>query len=159
MRSPPGNAFGAFAPTVARPPRRVNSSGSFKDESKATNNHIGGPAPIDHPVTPSFGSWAGDQQQQQQAAPQSASAEQRSFSSILSPALPTPISREELNDPLAKPFVYSREFLLSLYDDEKASRRPIELAVHEIATKEQGQEVTKPWALSEWRDGEKEVSL
>ncbi|ORY80771.1 hypothetical protein BCR35DRAFT_90968 [Leucosporidium creatinivorum] len=153
----PGNAFGAFAPTVARPPRRVNSSGSFKDDSKQSS--ISGPAPIDHPITPSFGSWSGDANP---AVPQSASTEQqRSFSSILSPSLPTPTARnnglDQQQDPLAKPFVYTREFLLSLYDHDKATKRPIELAVNDIATKEQGSGVNKPWALSEWRDGEKEL--
>jgi hypothetical protein len=79
---------------------------------------------------------------------------QRSFSSILSPSLPATTQAEQ-QDPLAKPFVYTREFLISLYDEDKASRRPIELAVHETATKDGG---GKPWALREWRDGEKEVS-
>jgi hypothetical protein len=61
-----------------------------------------------------------------------------------------------------KPFVYSRDFLLSLYDDEKAKKRPLELAVHEMATRDlEGNDgpVHKPWALQDYREGEKEVSL
>lgn len=166
----PSSAFGGF-PSATRPPistRRVASSGSFKDDLKQSNAHTG-PTPIDHPSTPSLGSWeSGDRDRENSGGSfggaisnghshhQSVSSpgeQQRSFSSILSPTLPAAAASPS-QDPL-KPFVYSREFLLSLYEENKASRRPIELARHEIATRDVG---GKPWALSEWREGEKEVS-
>lgn len=177
----PGSAFAGFPTPAARPPRRVASSGSFKDDSRSAPPHFSnGPTPIDHQKTPSLGSWESSDRERQNStsslhshgeggnggagrgeggltngyAHPAGPAHQRSFSSILSPSLPA-TNEAPVQDPLAKPFVYSREFLLSLYDEDKASRRPIELARHEIATKDRG---GKPWALSDWRDGEKEVS-
>ncbi|KAI5476636.1 GYF domain containing protein [Pseudohyphozyma bogoriensis] len=81
-------------------------------------------------------------------------SQQRSFATILSPSLPHSPGQDE---PAGRPFVYSREFLLSLYDHHKAtSQRPIELASHEIATKGTG-EGKRPWALQDFRNGEKEL--
>lgn len=54
--------------------------------------------------------------------------------------------------------MYTREFLLSLYLEEKAGRRPIELGWHEVATVTEEGKGGRPWALREWREGEKGVS-
>lgn len=83
---------------------------------------------------------------------------QRSFSSILTRDHDTNkngvgASEGEGGDS-GKPFVYSRQFLLSLYNDNKASRRPIDLVQHDLATTD---DASKPWGLREWREGEKEV--
>lgn len=176
-----GSAFGGFSlPTSTRQPRRTTSSGSFKEDQQQTRST--GPTPNDNLPNPSLGNWEGtnEREQRQNGASNGngnghgggggggqppSPAHQRSFSSILSPTLPNNQNTHSDyynsqspggGDVLAKPFVYSREFLLSLYDDEKASKRPIELARHDIATKDEG---GKPWALKEWREGEKEVSF
>ena len=141
----PGSAFG-FAP-VTRQPRRTPSSGSYTNKDPALSSpSIAGPQPVDHHA-PTLGAWGGD------AANGVEDATGRSFSSILAP-IPDG-TKAEAADPLAKPFVYSREFLLGLYDDEKAKRRPIELVANEVATRDSAR---KPWALEDWREGEKEVS-
>lgn len=184
----PGSAFSFAAPT--RPPRRNNSAtGSFRDAAAAAANSSslaanaptaahGGPSPVVPPAQPSLGAFSPgsaerdsflqngnshdhgqgqSQQQQQQQAP-------RSFSAILSPGAPA--NGAEGNDAegggaSGKPFVYSRELLLSLYDEDKAKRRPIELAAHDVATRDLTGSVGsshKPWLLQEYREGEKEVS-
>ncbi|SCV72323.1 BQ2448_3860 [Microbotryum intermedium] len=85
----------------------------------------------------------------------------RSFSSILSPTT-APIShakrlaQEHERNALKKPFVYSRDFILSLYDEDKARRRPIDLSPHELATCENPTRKV-PWALCEFRNGEMEL--
>ncbi|GJN87809.1 hypothetical protein Rhopal_000764-T1 [Rhodotorula paludigena] len=98
-------------------------------------------------------------QQQQDTSPSS-----RSFSAIVSPTAPPGTNRavgeHGVNGAAGgKPFVYSREFLLSLYDEEKAKKRPIELAAHEVATRDLGGPggSHKPWLLQEYREGEKEL--
>lgn len=98
-------------------------------------------------------------QQQQDTSPSS-----RSFSAIVSPtAAPGSngaVGEHGVNGAAGgKPFVYSREFLLSLYDEEKAKKRPIELAAHDVATRDLGGPggSHKPWLLQEYREGEKEV--
>lgn len=141
----PNSAFSAFTATSSAPRRRAPGA---KEEGRpgppsAVN---GGPAYVPS-ATPSLGAYTTEHHD-------GYGAESRSFSSILSPAPPSPSTQEPL-DP-SKPFVYSREFLLSLYDGEKSSRRPIELARHDIGTRDTG---SKPWGLTEWREGEKEVSL
>lgn len=169
----PSSAFGAF-PSATRPlsSRRVPSSGSVKEDMKhAGSSFSSGPTPNDSNLTPTLGSWeSGDRERDlinsssigggsltnghsRLNSVSTTSDQQRSFSSILSPTIPV-AANSPTQDPL-KPFVYSREFLLSLYDEGKASRRPIELARHDIATRDTG---SKPWALSDWRDGEKEVN-
>lgn len=169
------SAFGAF-PTSAAParPRRQPSAGSFKEEGKSTANSSG-PVPTSERAGPSLGRWsslaspvaAPGSAGPATTAPNGASTaapgasvrtdatpSTRSFSSILSPSLDTSAA-EEAFDP-AQPFVYSRAFLLSLYDEDKAAQRPIELSGDEVATRETGR---RPWGLSDWRQGEKEVSL
>ncbi|KDE03837.1 hypothetical protein MVLG_05721 [Microbotryum lychnidis-dioicae p1A1 Lamole] len=135
----PGNAFGAFAPTSItrpRPPRRVNSNGSNKDDTTSSEPTAA-------------------------AAPPPPAAVARSFSSILSPTT-APIShakrlaQEHERNALKKPFVYSRDFILSLYDEDKARRRPIDLSPHALATSENPTREA-PWALCEFRNGEKEL--
>ena len=155
----PGSAFGSFATTTAsaRAPRRTTSSGKEDRTSPiglgATAN--GGPQPSEGQGNPSLGSWSNPHENAREGESNSTTeAQQRSFSSILSPVHLTD-SREDTLDP-AKPFVYSREFLLSLYDDDKRNRRPLELARHDIATTDVG---AQPWALTEYREGEKEVSF
>lgn len=171
------SAFAAFPTAAPTRPRRQASSGSFKDDkltSPSTSTFPstpsnGGPQPMDRPnATPSLGRWsvvgAGGTTSPElsngfhslSSPSPNANAEARSFSSILSPTLPTSSSTTVGNglDP-NKPFVYSRTFLLSLYDEDKARKRPIELAADEVGTRETG---GKPWALSDWREGEKEVS-
>lgn len=157
----PGSAFafGSFTTTTAsaRAPRRTTSSGKEERTSPigvpAAQN--GGPQPAEGQSNPSLGSWANPHEHAREGDANShPDGQQRSFSSILSPAHPADAHEDSL-DP-AKPFVYSREFLLSLYDDDKRNRRPLELARHDIATTDSG---AQPWALTEYRDGEKEVSL
>lgn len=151
----PGSAFGSFATTTAstRAPRRTTSG---KEERTSPNGLASttphGPQPSEGQGNPSLGSWSTPHELPREG--ESAEAQQRSFSSILAPVLPTD-NRDDALDP-AKPFVYSREFLLSLYDDDKRNRRPLELARHDIATTDHG---TVPWALTEYREGEKEVSF
>ncbi|GAA5912050.1 hypothetical protein JCM6882_002017 [Rhodosporidiobolus microsporus] len=174
----PGSAFSFAAPT--RPPRRAGSSGSFKDAAAApslngTSSLLAGPAPVDPPAAPSLGSFERDVgggtgalnggfvNGQGHLGQDSGSS--RSFSSILSPSLAATANGGQLGengatDAAGKPFVYSREFLLSLYDEEKAKKRPIELAVHDTATRDLGRENGgnhKPWVLQEYREGEKEL--
>lgn len=143
----PGSAFG-FAP-VTRQPRRTPSSGSYTKDPALTSPTVSGPQPVDHHA-PTLGAWGADPAAAAGGAEDPAG---RSFSSILAP-IPDG-ARVEAADPLAKPFVYSREFLLGLYDEEKARRRPIELVANELATRDAAR---KPWALEDWREGEKEVS-
>jgi hypothetical protein len=166
------SAFGAFPTAQPTRTRRQASSGSFKEESKspsATTFPSSGPQPIDRPnAAPSLGRWssggttadpinadnpANGSINGHREMSTTASNTTRSFSSILSPSIPATTVLESF-DP-TKPFVYSRAFLLSLYDEDKARKRPIELAVDELGTREVG---GKPWALSDWREGEKEVS-
>ncbi|GAA6024413.1 hypothetical protein JCM10207_003406 [Rhodosporidiobolus poonsookiae] len=171
----PGSAFSFAAPT--RPPRRVNSSGSFKDAVATPNSAsspLSGPSPVDPPAAPSLGSFAADGLTTNgingtslpNGQHHGTDGSSRSFSSILSPSLAATLNGGTL-DGLAdgvngagKPFVYSREFLLSLYDEEKAKKRPIELAAHEVATRELGGDsdgTHKPWLLQDYREGEKEL--
>ncbi|GAA5826252.1 hypothetical protein JCM11251_007225 [Rhodosporidiobolus azoricus] len=170
----PGSAFSFAAPT--RPPRRAGSSGSFKDAAASslttngTSSLLNGPSPVDPPTAPSLGSFdlggppnGGLSNGQAHQVQDNGSA--RSFSSILSPSLAATVNGGQLGengaaDGAGKPFVYSREFLLSLYDEEKAKKRPIELAVHETATRDLSGENGvnhKPWLLQEYREGEKEL--
>ncbi|KAK4702968.1 hypothetical protein P7C70_g3259, partial [Phenoliferia sp. Uapishka_3] len=177
----PGSAFAAFpTSTQQRQPRRAASNTSFDDKDKHSRDHSG-PTPIDtHNSPPSHGAWESSERErehsqsssnghhQQSHAHAQESHTPRSFSSILSPSLTNGNQNGNgdgydgahgdggANGALSRPFVYSREFLLSLYDDEKATaRRPIELAHHDIATRDKP---AKPWALnSDWRDGEKEL--
>lgn len=142
----PGSAFAAFpTSTTSRPSRRAPSS----DDKQHHDSH----------QPPSHGAWEGDSREREPSG--GSDAHPRSFSSILSPGLPTNGEHDDRGaggGGTERPFVYSRDFLLSLYDDEKAtSRRPIELAHHDVATRTKP---AKPWALKDgWRDGEKEVSL
>ncbi|BGP13197.1 hypothetical protein JCM10213_000223 [Rhodosporidiobolus nylandii] len=176
----PGSAFSFAAPQ--RPPRRNNSQGSFKLDTHpaAPSNQLGGatggPTPVDPPVQPSLGSFSsalGHDSLLSSGTPVNGAPEAngtaagRSFSSILSPPLSSAVNG---GNPLngageagSKPFVYSREFLLSLYDEDKARKRPIELAHHETATRdlsaagENGAQSIKPWLMQEYREGEKEL--
>ena len=62
----PGSAFAGFPTPAARPPRRVASSGSFKDDSRSAPPHsFNGPTPIDHQQTPSLGSWESSDRERQ----------------------------------------------------------------------------------------------
>ncbi|GAA5857587.1 hypothetical protein JCM8547_004282 [Rhodosporidiobolus lusitaniae] len=170
----PGSAFSFAAPT--RPPRRVNSSGSFKDTPATTtssNSFSSGPTPVDPPAAPSLGSFSADPLLSNghgngtsalANGVSSPSSEARSFSSILSPSLAATLNGGSAGDNGqgggGKPFVYSREFLLSLYDEDKAKKRPIELAQHEVAVRDLSGEHTgshKPWSLQGYREGEKEL--
>lgn len=169
-----GNAFNSFASSVSRPPRRATSSSSFKDSSQpdtktsssatatAPDATVTSNWPISHDRENSSRSSASS------SGPWSTTAtttngthqdnHQRSFSSILSNTTNTVVAHSTANDSTtaaAKPFVYSREFILSLYDEHKALKRPIDLADHHIATRDSP---TKPWALQDYREGEKEVS-
>jgi len=177
----PGSAFSFAAPT--RPSRRVGSysssvgGGNSSSTATSPSTHTG-PAPVDPPANPSHGSWsnAAASPRQREDSANSGDSGPRSFSSILSPSL----TANGINGDGdytnggggggyvggskggAKPFVYSRDFLLSLYDDEKAKKRPLELAVHEMATRDlsaSDEAEYKPWALQDYRDGEKDVSL
>lgn len=175
----PGSAFAFAAPT--RPSRRTNSSSSFKDAGSTVTANTG-PAPVQPPVAPSLGSFAplGDREPSA-ASPNgtpaatadgtspggTGTAPGRSFSSILSPSLGAAANGGQLGGDGAgvngrgKPFVYTREFLLSLYDEDKARKRPIELAMHDTATRDlpgAAEDSHKPWLLKEYRQGEKEVS-
>ncbi|GAA5938129.1 hypothetical protein JCM1841_007040 [Sporobolomyces salmonicolor] len=175
----PGSAFSFAAPT--RPARRVGSSGSFNQgSSAATSPSNGGPTPVDPPANPTLGSWSSAAQHEREtsagsigsgavtghAHPGAGDASSRSFSSILSPSLSATANGGshadggEGNGRAGKPFVYSREFLLSLYDEDKARKRPLELAVNEIATRDLGgvnAASHKPWAMQEYREGEKDL--
>ncbi|GAA6029947.1 hypothetical protein JCM8097_009183 [Rhodosporidiobolus ruineniae] len=176
----PGSAFSFAAPT--RPPRRQHGSGSFKDVPAAAATLNGapslpqGPAPVDPPSAPSLGSFAAQDALTNgitngthsnglpSPAAAASDASSRSFSSILSPSLAATLNGGSLGDhgtdSSGKPFVYSREFLLSLYDEDKAKKRPIELAVHETATRDlsgASGDSHKPWLLKEYREGEKEL--
>ncbi|GAA5979004.1 hypothetical protein JCM10908_002768 [Rhodotorula pacifica] len=178
----PGSAFAFAAPT--RPSRRTNSSSSFKDAGStvtasapatATTN---GPAPVQPPAAPSLGSFAplsdrdsstlsnGNHAASDGGSPgATGTAPGRSFSSILSPSLGATANGGQLGDGATangrgKPFVYTREFLLSLYDEDKARKRPIELAMHDTATRDltgAAEDSHKPWLLKEYREGEKEL--
>lgn len=181
----PGSAFAFAAPT--RPARRTNSSSSFKDANAnaapaantAGSPSSNGPAPVQPPAQPSLGSFAPLSERDIPAhsnglhsptdgnSPSSGTgpAVGRSFSSILSPPLSANGNGGQLGDAngvngRGKPFVYTREFLLSLYDEDKARKRPLELAMHDTATRDldgTGAESHKPWLLRDYRDGEKEV--
>ncbi|GAA5954913.1 hypothetical protein JCM3765_007809 [Sporobolomyces pararoseus] len=183
----PGSAFSFAAPT--RPTRRngsysssvggaVGGNGGGNSNSTATSPSTqNGPAPVDPPANPSHGSWstagaASPRQREDSNNSATDSIAPRSFSSILSPSLAANGAHANDGDYTngagsgagfggkVKPFVYSRDFLLSLYDDEKAKKRPLELAVHEMATRDlSGSEapVHKPWALQDYREGEKEL--
>jgi hypothetical protein len=175
----PGSAFSFAAPT--RPPRRVGSGGSFAGVASpaATSPTLpSGPTPVDPPAAPSLGSFTnggdavnglgglngGFANGSHHAAAPSLEHSSRSFSSILSPSLAATVNGGQLGetgvDATGKPFVYSREFLLSLYDEEKAKKRPIELASHDTATRDLSGEnggTHKPWSLQGFREGEKEV--
>ncbi|GAA5860414.1 hypothetical protein JCM3774_000411 [Rhodotorula dairenensis] len=180
----PGSAFAFAAPT--RPSRRTNSSSSFKDAGSTVTasgtapSHSSGPAPVQPPTAPSLGSFAPlSDREAAAAAPNgtsaagegggspggTATAPGRSFSSILSPSLGAAANGGQLGDAAGtngrgKPFVYTREFLLSLYDEEKARKRPLELAVHDTATRDLTGAVEdshKPWLLKEYREGEKDL--
>ncbi|KAK4056230.1 kinesin-like protein [Microbotryomycetes sp. JL221] len=190
----PGNAFGSFASSVAaRAPRRINSSGSFKDPNSMANaanpsqqqqqqqqpSHMNGPTPVDHVAPPvwqdlrhrehssnsnnGFSSSASNNN----SGPSHNGGTASSFSAILNPASGyvngstrhngTSSSNNNNNenaDPLQKPFVYSRDFILSLYDPDKAGKRPLEMATHEVATSDIP---TKPWALQDYRPGEEDL--
>lgn len=170
----PGSAFSFAAPT--RPSRRTNSSSSFKDAAvssptaNGTSSHSSGPAPVDPPAAPSLGSFSPSHERENALSPNGTSGgdagSARSFSSILSPSLSATANGGALGEAngasgKGKPFVYTREFLLSLYDEEKAKKRPLELAAHETATREltgSSGGAHKPWLLQEYREGEKEVS-
>ncbi|BGP37241.1 kinesin-like protein [Rhodotorula kratochvilovae] len=180
----PGSAFSFAAPT--RPPRRNNSAtGSFRDAAASAANssslaaqahalHQGGPSPVDPPAQPSLGAFSPAHERESLLAngvngasspsslPHATEQQQqpRTFSAILSPG--ASINGEGGDDVAAsgKPFVYSRELLLSLYDEEKAKKRPIELAAHDVATRDLvGASGTshKPWLLQEYREGEKDL--
>lgn len=172
----PGSAFSFAAPT--RPSRRANSSTSFKDAAAAgpttngASSHTSGPAPVDPPAAPSLGSFTPSHERENALSPNgtgagdaSGAGSARSFSSILSPSLSATANGGALGEAngmsgKGKPFVYSREFLLSLYDEEKAKKRPLELAAHETATRDltgSSGGAHKPWLLQEYREGEKEV--
>lgn len=179
----PGSAFAFAAPT--RPSRRTNSSSSFKDagstvSTTTANTTNNGPAPVQPPVAPSLGSFAPLGDREASSSPNgtlpattdgtspggTGTAPGRSFSSILSPSLGAAANGSQLGDAAGvngrgKPFVYTREFLLSLYDEDKARKRPIELAMHDTATRDltgAAEDSHKPWLLKEYRQGEKEVS-
>ncbi|GAA5974163.1 hypothetical protein JCM11641_003475 [Rhodosporidiobolus odoratus] len=167
----PGSAFSFAAPI--RPPRRNNSSGSFKDTltTPSSSSLLNGPSPVDPPTAPSLGSFG--QQDGLIANGLAAGAvsgtsegSARSFSSILSPTLSAAANGGQLGgengnmNGAGQPFVYSRDFLLSLYDEEKASKRPLELASHQVATRELGGEdgaTHRPWLLQDYREGEKDL--
>ncbi|GAA5894507.1 GYF domain-containing protein [Sporobolomyces salmoneus] len=184
----PGSAFSFAAPT--RPSRRNGSysgsvgggtggGGGTNSNSTATSPSSAGPTPVDPPANPSHGAWStagANSPRQREGSNNSAndsSAAPRSFSSILSPSLAANGVHSNGGDYTngmgngtgdfggkVKPFVYSRDFLLSLYDDEKAKKRPLELAVHEMATRDlsgSDEPVHKPWALQDYREGEKEL--
>ncbi|BGP29291.1 kinesin-like protein [Rhodotorula toruloides] len=169
----PGSAFSFAAPT--RPSRRANSSSSFKDAAASsptangTSSHSSGPAPVDPPAAPSLGSFSPSHERENTLSPNGTSGADagsaRSFSSILSPSLSATANGGALGEAngasgKGKPFVYTREFLLSLYDEEKAKKRPLELAAHETATREltgSSDGAHKPWLLQEYREGEKEL--
>lgn len=184
----PGSAFSFAAPT--RPSRRTGSYSSSVGGGKDSNStatspsHTNGPTPVDPPANPSHGSWSNGatSPRQREDSNNSTSGSSptttapRSFSSILSPSLTANGAhdgdyvngtgeggnRGGFGGGKVKPFVYSRDFLLSLYDDEKAKKRPLELAVHEMATRDlSGSDAPqcKPWALQDYREGEKDVSL
>lgn len=145
------SAFGTFSqPATATRSRRTGKEDSRLSPTSAVSTAQSlaneGPKPIDN-VTPSLGSWSKSPDENNHS-----NGDSRSFSSILSPVLPITV-KEESFDP-TKPFVYTREFLLSLYDEDKSSRRPIELARHDIGTRDTG---SAPLALKDWREGEKEV--
>ncbi|BGP22085.1 kinesin-like protein [Rhodotorula toruloides] len=129
----PGSAFSFAAPT--RPSRRANSSNSFKDAAAASPTANGNSSHSSGP------------------APVDPPA---------APSLANGGALGEANGAASrgKPFVYTREFLLSLYDEEKAKKRPLELAAHETATREltgSSGGAHKPWLLQEYREGEKEL--
>ncbi|KAK4046413.1 kinesin-like protein [Microbotryomycetes sp. JL201] len=146
----PGNAFGSFASSVAaRPPRRINSSGSFKDQSAEQHRGPTGPTPIDHVAPPV---WQ-DLRQRELSNP-SAQATGTGGGHLQRQQHNAHHSNNENVNPLQKPFVYSREFILSLYDPDKASKRPLEMATHDVATSDRP---TKPWALQDYRPGEKDL--
>lgn len=184
-RSRTGNAFGSFASSVAatsaRQPRRTHSSSSFNkdDTTKSTAADVWPLHSADHMhhrerenssrSTASSAAGSGGNTSSSvgtgwsnghsDVAP--SVGHQRSFSSILSPSnlhnAGGAGDAAQNGDVGAKPFVYSREFLLGLYDQDKAHKRPIELADHDVATRQTA--AGKPWALQSWRDGEKDVSI
>jgi len=145
----------------------------------------GGPSPVVPPAQPSLGAFspgaerdsflqngtngtshghdqAPHQQQQQPHQPQQQAQAARSFSAIVSPGASAngADGADGESGVAGKPFVYSRELLLSLYDEDKAKRRPIELASHETATRDllgSSGSSHKPWLLQDYREGEKEV--
>ncbi|GAA6026249.1 hypothetical protein JCM11491_005526 [Sporobolomyces phaffii] len=155
------------------------------------NGGGGGPTPVDPPANPSLGSWGSstgtgtgtassprpreDSSNSSDSSANAAAAAPRSFSSILSPSLAAAAAANgggeggdgyvngaaAFGPAKAKPFVYSRDFLLSLYDDDKAKKRPLELAVHDMATRDLSSTSDspdhKPWALQDYRPGEKDL--
>ncbi|GAA5923865.1 GYF domain-containing protein [Sporobolomyces koalae] len=183
----PGSAFSFAAPP--RPARRtgsysgsvgstgVNGNGGNSSSSTATSpSTLNGPAPVNPPANPSHGSWsnsatASPRQREDSNPSSNGDLAPRSFSSILSPSLAANGAHANGEDGVlggaggfsggkTKPFVYSRDFLLSLYDDDKAKKRPLELAVHEMATRDLSTSEAseyKPWALQEYREGEKDL--
>ncbi|KAM0792772.1 hypothetical protein ACM66B_002544 [Microbotryomycetes sp. NB124-2] len=147
----PGNAFGSFASSVAaRPPRRINSSGSFKDSTAQQHHAQTGPTPVDHVAPPV---WQ-DLRQREHSSSSSNATHPSSASGHFQRNQQQQQANNENADPLKKPFVYSREFILSLYDPDKASKRPLEMVSHDVATSDRP---TKPWALQEYRPGEKDL--
>ncbi|GAA6064119.1 hypothetical protein JCM10212_004966 [Sporobolomyces blumeae] len=184
----PGSAFSFAAPSrPARRAGSTASSatghGGSSTPAATSPTHAGGPAPVDPPAMPSHGSWSNggatarraDRERESSGgsfggdhSTANSSPAPRSFSSILSPSLSANGGDGDLLNGAgtgsrdgkrgSKPFVYSRDFLLSLYDDEKAKKRPLELAAHEVATRDLGGDVDhKPWALQDYRDGEKDL--
>ncbi|GAA5898556.1 hypothetical protein JCM8208_004696 [Rhodotorula glutinis] len=144
----------------------------------------GGPSPVVPPAQPSLGAFSpgaerdsflqngangtshghdqAPHQQQQHHQQQQQPQAPRSFSAIVSPGASANGADGVDGDSgvAGKPFVYSRELLLSLYDEDKAKRRPIELATHETATRDlsgSSGASHKPWLLQDYREGEKEL--
>lgn len=148
----PGSAFGSFAPIggqsgAQRPSRgRMTSSGSFKDLTSATNH-----------TDQSWDTSASDLHTPNSSALLQNGSASNDALTANSDSLTSASTHNRANgsDSSTKRFVYSREFLLSLYDDEKVQKRPVELSKHAIATLEQAR---APWALKGFKEGEREVS-